>query len=48
MKAIRGLMCADDRELIQPVGAETALYVWSRVEDTWAQLFFIIMIAGGK
>lgn len=48
MKAIRGLMRADDRELIQPVRAETALHVWSRVEGTWAQLFFIVMIVGGK
>lgn len=41
-------MCADDRELIEAVRAETALYVWSRVEDTWASLFFIVMIVGGK
>lgn len=48
MKAIRGLMRADDRELIQPLRAEAALYVWSRVEDTWAQLFFIVTTVGGE
>lgn len=48
MEAIKGLTCTDDGELVQPLRAETALCVWSRVEHTWAKLCFIIMIVGGE